>query len=221
LAASYRCECPTGFTGPKCDLKVVNCDSNPCRNGECRMLGSLLTCMCDRGFTGKFCDVLVDKCAPNPCQNSGVCHNLIDDYYCECSNEFGSSKNCSERLANPCNNSPCYNGATCFPIPKVSEIDKKTMVYSGFTCRCAKGYRGNYCELPDDPCSSNPCNNRGICSVSKNHEYSCLCYAAFTGKNCESHFDQCKFDECRNGGTCLPTTSGAKCICKTNYEGKQ
>lgn len=32
---SYRCECPEGFRGNKCELDVNECHSNPCLRGKC------------------------------------------------------------------------------------------------------------------------------------------------------------------------------------------
>lgn len=40
-------------------------------------------------------------------------------------------------MVNPCNTSPCQNGATCVP----DLLNYKT------TCECDKGYIGEFCEI--------------------------------------------------------------------------
>ncbi|RMZ93368.1 delta C isoform X2 [Brachionus plicatilis] len=188
------------------------------------MHGRTLKCICDRGYSGEFCDQFVDKCRPNPCKNKGKCHNLIDDFYCECPPEYGQTKDCSTRLVNPCHSSPCFHNGTCFPIAsgRVSLNGVNINTYSGFTCKCTSHYRGDICELPADPCSLNPCNHRGQCVLSKDQEsYTCRCYPAFTGKNCETYFDPCeKKNMCKNGGVCLPTPEGYKCQCPAEFSGE-
>lgn len=222
LVASFECKCPHKFSGPHCEKKTASCALNPCNNGTCEEIGGKAKCTCDRGFTGEFCETLIDKCSPNPCQNKGVCHNLLDDYFCDCLPEFGTSKNCTERLVDPCKSSPCYNGAICNAIAITSEADKKTVLYTNFTCRCSPGFSGEFCEKTTDLCSSNPCRNRGQCILTKNtNEFTCRCYPAFTGKFCETFFDPCEGTSlCKNGGTCLTTPEGYKCRCPSNYGGE-
>ena len=46
---------------------------------------------CDRcvtGWTGSSCDIVQDDCGHNPCMHGGICHNMLVDYYCECSGGF-------------------------------------------------------------------------------------------------------------------------------------
>ena len=35
-----------------------------------------------------------------------------------------------------------------------------------------------------DPCSSNPCQNSGVCQITESFTYSCTCAAGFSGPNC-------------------------------------
>jgi hypothetical protein len=222
LIASFDCICPHGFSGPYCDKMVTSCALNPCNNGTCEEIAGKTKCNCDRGFTGEFCDVVINKCEPNPCENSAKCHNLIDDYYCACLPEFGDSKNCSERLIDPCLSYPCYNDATCNAVTVSSGTHKNKVIYKDYTCRCKPGFKGKFCDITMDPCSSGPCQNRGNCVLSKGTEdYNCQCYPLFTGKNCESFFDPCTNGHmCKNGGECLATPGGYKCKCPTNYDGE-
>ncbi|CAF0808821.1 unnamed protein product [Brachionus calyciflorus] len=224
LVSSFECKCQPGFTGPFCERKVENCELNPCKHGRCEMHGRLINCVCDKGYTGEFCENFINKCDPNPCKNNGKCHNLIDDYYCECPAEFGETKNCSTRLINPCDSSPCFHNGTCFPLASGSvKINGKSVnTFSGFKCHCLSNYKGEFCEQAADPCSSNPCNNKGQCVLSKDlQSYTCRCYPAFTGKYCETYFDPCeRRDMCKNGGMCLATPEGHKCKCPPEFGGE-
>lgn len=219
LVASFECKCPIEYTGAQCETKSKSCDNSPCKNGKCDEIAGKVICHCDRGYTGELCDKKIDKCDPNPCENEGVCHNLVDDYFCACLPEFGNTKNCSQRLIDPCKSSPCFNNGTCNPIPmKIKDLT----VYTSFTCQCPKNFKGELCEMPTDPCSSNPCGNRGKCTLSKNENgYTCNCFPAFTGPICETFYDQCDNNICKNGGTCIPTPEGPECKCPYEYSGKQ
>jgi Notch-like protein len=195
----------------------------------CELIAGKIKCICDHGYTGETCSETIDKCKPNPCENSGTCHNLIDDYYCECLPEFGSSKNCSERFVDPCSSSPCYNNGACYPITSRSATIKNEVIYTNFTCKCLDHFKGDLCEIATDPCSSNPCGHRGRCILNINKsfdsktipEYSCKCYPAFTGRHCESYLDQCLSSPCKNNGNCLATPEGHICHCPYNYTGRK
>ena len=46
----YRCDCAPGFTGPRCEVSVNECDSNPCQNkGTCLDQRGGYKCICMPG----------------------------------------------------------------------------------------------------------------------------------------------------------------------------
>ena len=174
------------------------------------------------------CDTLINKCASNPCLNEGKCHNLIDDYYCECLPEFGQlSKNCAYRTVNPCLISPCLNNGTCTATAEFMKLspNQTIQIYTGFNCNCRDSFKGTFCEQEITSCSSNPCQNRGFCQKqeksSSKLDFACFCYAAFIGTRCERVVDQCAHLPCNNGGTCMPTPHGYQCQCPFNFAGKK
>ena len=67
-----------------------------------------------------------------------------------------------------CELNPCVKG-TC------------NLTDSGFTCTCFSGYYGNLCNEQYNPCTEQPCDNGGICSV-VNGTYYCECHTWWTGK---------------------------------------
>ena len=42
------------------------------------------TCDCLPGYNGDSCQTQVDNCVLGPCLNGGTCHNLVNNYICEC-----------------------------------------------------------------------------------------------------------------------------------------
>lgn len=54
---SFACNCPQGFTGPRCETNVNECDSHPCKNeGSCLDDPGTFRCVCMPGkFTSYIC----------------------------------------------------------------------------------------------------------------------------------------------------------------------
>ncbi|KAL5961479.1 Neurogenic locu Notch protein, partial [Taenia solium] len=92
----FVCQCPTGFSGQRCELRTPSCDDvNVCQNGGiCTGEGSRLKCICPRGLGGTFCEVdLMDECAhAGNCLNGGKCVDGLGNYTCECPSDY-----CGER----------------------------------------------------------------------------------------------------------------------------
>ena len=70
--ARFLCECPPGFTGPRCETEIIECESNPCQNGALCVEGiNRYECRCLPGFEGVTCEININECASQPCRNNG------------------------------------------------------------------------------------------------------------------------------------------------------
>ena len=79
-----------------------------------------------------------------------------------------------------CRDRGCANNGTC-------EEDLTGM--NGFTCNCAQGYFGEFCEYTTINCTiSNPCENGGACIISTMPDgvvqHQCQCYLPYGGELC-------------------------------------
>lgn len=102
------------------------------------------TCHCPPGNDLKdLCGIEIDLCTPSPCQFDAPCHNLHNDYICECP-PYTGGKNCSlvcpSPSCTPCIPDMCLHGSKCI------ESDDLTS-YSCESCPWPSKYRDKNCEL--------------------------------------------------------------------------
>lgn len=128
----FRCSCPAGFTGDRCETDIDDCQGDPCLNGAtCIDLVNQFRCQCVPGYVGNLCQDKVDYCLAKPCANGGRCISGTNDYRCVCKLGF-TGKDCSVDV-DECRSAPCRNGGTC--LNRVN----------GFLCECPAGWHGDTC----------------------------------------------------------------------------
>lgn len=158
-------------------------------------------------------------CVPNPCQNQGICVILSSNSaVCQCSNFFTGFL-CEYR--NPCNDSPCSNGATCV----VTGISANTPIYR---CVCPNGFTGLKCDINiNNQCTMNFCLNGGTCSINPITGLTrCACQPLYTGNRCEQIFNPCwnadNSPVCQNNAPCtinLGAPPFYQCLCGSGFFG--
>lgn len=89
---------------------------------------------------------------------------------------------------------------------------------SSYTCKCAAGFAGAHCHLPDH-CQKNPCQNGGTCQAHADG-YRCQCVPGYVGDLCQSEVDYCVAKPCANGGSCENLKNDFRCSCRSGFGGK-
>lgn len=84
----FRCSCPSGYVGDRCETFVRMCVQRPCANGgRCIDLVNDFHCVCAQGYIGRFCNEDVNECekrGDQACENGGTCVNRKGSYMCMC-----------------------------------------------------------------------------------------------------------------------------------------
>ena len=196
------------------------------------------------------CRSVEKSCSSPQCFNGGVCVNTAASFKCICPIDYEGQR-CdlsnhrrskadfdADALSallplaewNDCNNHACQHGSTC--------VD----AVASYTCQCANGFTGKYCEISTsscararvcdadidhlsdclkdvDDCRIDSCLNNGTC-IDLVRDYRCQCLPGFTGRMCQHDLRKCNDTLCRNLGTCYLGFDGlARCNCNQIYTG--
>jgi hypothetical protein len=60
--SSFECLCEIGFSGDRCEININECESSPCKWGNCIDKQNGYKCECEDGFTGVHCEIDIDEC---------------------------------------------------------------------------------------------------------------------------------------------------------------
>ncbi|XP_039288666.1 protein crumbs isoform X2 [Nilaparvata lugens] len=207
---SYLCDCPAGFMGDYCEVDINECENNLCSNGAVCVDGiANYTCSCLPGWEGWLCDKEIDECASSPCLNSGTCVDKLGAFECLCLDEYVGER-CDQLKQVTCQNKPCRNNAACADV-------KNPQTNDNFTCSCAEGFVGTYCETAY--CVLQPCENGGLCLVNRVPPM-CQCERGFEGAHCERDIDDCLDKPCLHNSQCIDRVAAFHCNCTgTGYKG--
>ncbi|XP_052127342.1 protein crumbs isoform X1 [Frankliniella occidentalis] len=206
---SYTCSCPLGFEQDDCSVNTDECIDNSCQNNAtCVDAIANYTCSCQPGWEGWLCDIDINECESNPCTNNGSCQNLLGRFECLCTSEYEGSQ-CQFLKMVSCDNGPCKNGSTC-------RDEKNLRTGDNFTCSCAEGFVGPYCDQPF--CDIEHC-QQGFCDTSQLKPF-CNCSPGFTGRLCGEDINECEVGPerttpCMNRGLCRDGINSFSCDCRS------
>uniref|UniRef100_A0AC34GEI0 EGF-like domain-containing protein n=1 Tax=Panagrolaimus sp. ES5 TaxID=591445 RepID=A0AC34GEI0_9BILA len=138
-----------------CETKISNaCDTKVCKNGHCRLNGSIDKGICDcfYGFEGDKCERKT-FCDPVSCSGHGICSSSNGTSTIKCLCDSGWKGERCETDINECENDPnlCAHGI-CINSP------------GSYFCRCLTGFFGVHCEkssLSSESCPPQACQNGG------------------------------------------------------------
>ncbi len=84
---SADCFC-SFFAGTLCEVEIDECESAPCRRGDCVDKVGDYACICPEGFGAQDCSVELTGCSDVRCFNAGTCtptyHNSTHGHKCTC-----------------------------------------------------------------------------------------------------------------------------------------
>uniref|UniRef100_A0A673I8G4 EGF-like domain-containing protein n=1 Tax=Sinocyclocheilus rhinocerous TaxID=307959 RepID=A0A673I8G4_9TELE len=218
----FRCRCHQGFTGPRCEINIDECSSNPCLHGFC--------------YDGKYCSYIsalnsqtqnvslqsdytslrfhflckcflcvskIGNCISSPCVFPA---SAVDGFYCLCNPGYAGIR--CEQDINDCVSNMCENNSTCVDL------------HLSYDCLCLPGWEGEFCQWETDECSSNPCKNNATCTDLLN-AYRCMCPRGWTGLDCGEDVKECSSSPCLNGAHCVESDIPGEfsCTCPPFFTG--
>jgi len=113
------------------------------------------------------------------------------EYINEINKENNNSEGFESSLFQSCNSKTCANGGSCLVTARGSTF-----------CACARGFKGESCEVTMTSCSDRPCSSLGIggtCNPTTDG-YNCQCQPGYSGKHC----DQCLDGFIKRSLFCIP-----------------
>ncbi|CAF1117724.1 unnamed protein product [Brachionus calyciflorus] len=93
----YGCECNENYAGSSCEINILPCWSNPCKNnGSCinNLINRTYTCECFRPikeiilYYGQYCELKKDICENETCSNNGKCYDIENKAECKCFSKY-------------------------------------------------------------------------------------------------------------------------------------
>uniref|UniRef100_A0AAQ4S4P0 Slit homolog 3 (Drosophila) n=1 Tax=Gasterosteus aculeatus aculeatus TaxID=481459 RepID=A0AAQ4S4P0_GASAC len=203
-AGSYRCTCPYGFKGQRCETPINACVSFPCSHGgTCHVPPGNedhFSCVCPPGYEGQRCEMNPDDCEDNDCENNSTCIDGVNNYTCVCPPNYTVSSR---------HDSKCVH------------------VGRAYRCECLPGYVGRHCEQDYNDCLENKCQHGAQC-VDAVNGYTCVCKQGFSGLFCENpppmillQTSPCDQSDCQNGAQCLVVAGEPVCRCMPGFYGSK
>uniref|UniRef100_A0AAQ4PB77 Slit homolog 3 (Drosophila) n=1 Tax=Gasterosteus aculeatus aculeatus TaxID=481459 RepID=A0AAQ4PB77_GASAC len=226
-AGSYRCTCPYGFKGQRCETPINACVSFPCSHGgTCHVPPGNedhFSCVCPPGYEGQRCEMNPDDCEDNDCENNSTCIDGVNNYTCVCPPNYTVSsradleRDLCDEVVDSCLRGfdPCQHDSKCVHVGRA------------YRCECLPGYVGRHCEQDYNDCLENKCQHGAQC-VDAVNGYTCVCKQGFSGLFCENpppmillQTSPCDQSDCQNGAQCLVVAGEPVCRCMPGFYGSK
>ena len=215
-----HCDCPTGFNGARCELKVDPCGQKCMNNATCEVSGGVARCRCTPPFTGQTCQECPGlQCGPGHCTTDPATGQprYASSYFPSITLSSSSFRCvCPPGVSSPACTAPrtcaaftCHHNGTCHLLHGQPE------------CVCPDlWYKGRQCEM--DKCLTVFCKHGGR-GHREGGTCKCQCPSQYYGPKCESRLADlvtCEgLGECRNGGSCVQLGARRLCACTSDWAG--
>ena len=221
------CLCQHDFGIDNCDHLTHHCLSSPCHySSTCIDVPGSFTCKCTNGHSGRTCSEDVNECLQSPCVNNGRCINSFGSYVCLCPNGFfGSNCQYTEAITSTQHTLVSQHMLVSQHTQGAGIICQNhgtpTVVNGKPVCNCLAGFEGQFCQMHNSYCKSQPCLHGGSCEdLPKNFNSYCVCTAGYHGNRCELDTDECLSSiACPAGHMCVNTVGSYRCECPGHRTG--
>ncbi|XP_078372759.1 uncharacterized protein LOC144656412 [Oculina patagonica] len=216
----YRCVCPQGYYGDKCQLDIDECilNTHDCSSdADCSNDVGSFQCTCFPGFTGdgKTCQD-IDECTLNThdCSPDADCSNDVGSFKCTCKSEFtGDGQRCEDIDECILNTHDCSSDAAC------------SNDVGSFQCTCNPGFTGDGKTCEDiNECSSTATNNcdQAASCTNTDGSFQCTCRDGYSGDGtaCQD-VNECTLNthDCSPDADCSNDVGSFHCTCKSGFTG--
>ncbi|XP_046357626.2 uncharacterized protein LOC124135954 isoform X3 [Haliotis rufescens] len=215
------CVCTAGWTGPRCNEDVNECQANPtiCGNSQtCSNTNGSYVCMCSEGYVKNGTDCIdIDECKSttdaNVCPSNSICVNVVGSFACNCNPGYTKEgSNCTD--INECSNGQDICEQSCMNV------------VGSYNCFCNGGYTLNDDRktCTKDPEQTDPC--AGLTNLNCSHYCEvvsgsavCKCnrgYSLGADQMTCVDFNECDnatLNLCTDKSTCTNTPGSYKCTC--------
>ncbi|KAK2544843.1 hypothetical protein Q9966_001651 [Columba livia] len=228
----FQCQCVKGFAGPRCEINVNECSSNPCLHGYCYDIVDGFYCLCNPGYAGLTCDQDIDDCIINSCENNSTCVDLhlinsilVRHHFPHISVQYSFPGSLVQKNVYSVGGGERQYGAEvevelsraalpatirALKLLLVIGSEKEYPVVIGSNslgCCCAGAPHQSLWKV--------------LCRLASVAISRCTCKVGWTGPDCSEDINECDSEPCLNGATCYESVKQGQfvCICPPFYTG--
>jgi hypothetical protein len=187
----YKCLCPIGFTGLRCEVNIDECaleGNRQCSSQGGKCVDQINAYYCDFGAT---VGLEKETAIPRPC--------TLEDLSME--RQFFEIPSPTMNVFLQCTSENRWTVSRC--------ADMLFWDQELRTCSIERPVQKT------GVCKTFPCRNDGVCEDMGDFQFRCECKEGFTGPMCEVEIDFCLESPC-GAGRCVSHKGGFNCVCQNN-----